>query len=222
MYDMRRRKPYPTLLPSQWILKLPCNIVTVWAKLAFDDAVSYVIQSGEMDYSTVKLYGSDRIHTAVTKVTIWFISPPSQCQTNVTPADINLQQPTNLWDITGILLLTTWHSILGLSVSYAITCSCRYIHPVNIKPHVTGSLRVTCQLSAATLRQGRRQEGRPLSLSPCTQSALIPSTQKRSWDNGQSAVLGQKKVSQTRGKRVWIAKSHFRKCRFQKQWETQS
>ena len=47
-------------------------------------------------------------------------------------------------------------------------------------------------------------------------------TEAKWGSGGQNAVSGQKKVSQTRGKRVWIAKSHFRKSRFQKQWKTQS
>ena len=38
MYVMRRRKPEPTLLPTQWIFNLPHHIGMVWEELAFDDA----------------------------------------------------------------------------------------------------------------------------------------------------------------------------------------
>ena len=41
MYEMRRRKPKPTRLPTQWIFNLPDHICMVWEELAFDDAVSY-------------------------------------------------------------------------------------------------------------------------------------------------------------------------------------
>ena len=43
MHDMRRRKPEPTLLLTQWIFNLPHNIGMVLdlEELTFDDAVSY-------------------------------------------------------------------------------------------------------------------------------------------------------------------------------------
>ena len=44
MYEMRRRKPKPTLLPTQGIFNLPYHIGIVWEDLAFDDAISYTYQ----------------------------------------------------------------------------------------------------------------------------------------------------------------------------------
>ena len=44
MYEMRRRKPKPTLLPTQEIFNLLHNIGMVWEELAFGDAVSYIWQ----------------------------------------------------------------------------------------------------------------------------------------------------------------------------------
>ena len=41
MYDMRRRKPDPTLLPTEGIFNLPHHIDMVCEEQAFDDAVSY-------------------------------------------------------------------------------------------------------------------------------------------------------------------------------------
>ena len=40
VYEMRRRKPEPTPLPTQRILNLPHHIDMVWEELAFDNAVS--------------------------------------------------------------------------------------------------------------------------------------------------------------------------------------
>ena len=60
-YEMKRRKPEPT----QKIFNLPHNVGRVWEELAFDDAVSY--KSGEMDCSTAKCFGSDRICTHVNR-----------------------------------------------------------------------------------------------------------------------------------------------------------
>ena len=54
MYEMRRRKPETTFLPTQGIFNLPHHAV-VWKELAFDDAVNQ-----EMECSTAKYYGSDR------------------------------------------------------------------------------------------------------------------------------------------------------------------
>ena len=65
MHDMRRKKPKPTLLPTQGIFNLPHQIGMAQEELAFDDGVS----SKKMDCSTAKCYGSDRIHTTVTRVT---------------------------------------------------------------------------------------------------------------------------------------------------------
>ena len=49
--ELRRRKPEPTLLPTQRIFSLPHQIISmVWEELAFDDDVSY----------TVKCYSHDR------------------------------------------------------------------------------------------------------------------------------------------------------------------
>ena len=41
MYEMRRRKPEPTLLPTQGIFDHPHHISMVGEELTFDDAVSY-------------------------------------------------------------------------------------------------------------------------------------------------------------------------------------
>ena len=41
MYEMRRRKPEPTVLPIQGIFNLPHHIGMAWEELAFDDTVSY-------------------------------------------------------------------------------------------------------------------------------------------------------------------------------------
>ena len=40
IYEMRRRKPEPTHLPTQGIFNLAHHIDMVWEELAFDDAVS--------------------------------------------------------------------------------------------------------------------------------------------------------------------------------------
>ena len=40
MYEMRRRKPEPTSLPTQGIFNLPHPIDMIWEELAFNDAVS--------------------------------------------------------------------------------------------------------------------------------------------------------------------------------------
>ena len=47
IYEMRRRKPEPTLFPTQGIFNVPHHVGMVWEERAFDDAVSY-IHSGEM------------------------------------------------------------------------------------------------------------------------------------------------------------------------------
>ena len=55
MYEMRRRKPEPTLLPTQGTFNLPHHIGMVCEELVFGDAV----HSGEMDCSTTNCYSSD-------------------------------------------------------------------------------------------------------------------------------------------------------------------
>ena len=65
MYEMRKRKPENTLLQTQGVFNLPHHIGMVWQKLVFDD----VIQSREMDCSSAKCHGNDRIQTPVDKVT---------------------------------------------------------------------------------------------------------------------------------------------------------
>ena len=57
MYEIRRRKPEPTLLPTQGIFNLPHHVGMVWEELAPDDAVSYTQK--EMGCSTAKCYSSD-------------------------------------------------------------------------------------------------------------------------------------------------------------------
>ena len=45
-YGMRRRKPMPTLLPTQWIFNLSHHIGIVSRELAFDDTESYTWWGG--------------------------------------------------------------------------------------------------------------------------------------------------------------------------------
>ena len=59
MYEMRKKKPEPTLLPTERIFYLPCRIGLIWEKLAFDDTLSY-IHHREMDCSIAKCYGGER------------------------------------------------------------------------------------------------------------------------------------------------------------------
>ena len=49
MYEMRRRKPKPILLPIQGIFNLLRYLGMVWEELAFADSVSY--SQGEIDCS---------------------------------------------------------------------------------------------------------------------------------------------------------------------------
>ena len=51
MYEMRRRNPEPTLLPTQAIFNRPYHIGMVWEELTFDDAVSYTHQENELQHS---------------------------------------------------------------------------------------------------------------------------------------------------------------------------
>ena len=50
MYEMRK-KPEPTLLPTQGIFNLPNYIDMVWEELAFDDAVSYTQRGNGLQHS---------------------------------------------------------------------------------------------------------------------------------------------------------------------------
>ena len=43
MYKVRRRKPEPTLLASQWIFDLPHQIGMVWDEVDFDDTKLYIV-----------------------------------------------------------------------------------------------------------------------------------------------------------------------------------
>ena len=43
MYEMRWRKPKPTLLPMQAIFNLPHHIGMVWKELAFEESISLFI-----------------------------------------------------------------------------------------------------------------------------------------------------------------------------------
>ena len=51
IYKMRRRKPGPTLLPTQGIFNLPHHVGMVWEQLAFDDAVSYTQRGNGLQQS---------------------------------------------------------------------------------------------------------------------------------------------------------------------------
>ena len=51
MYDMRRRKAEPTLLPTHGICNLPHHIGIVGEELAFDDTVSYQQQGNILQQS---------------------------------------------------------------------------------------------------------------------------------------------------------------------------
>ena len=50
-YEMRRRKPEPTLLATQAIFNLPHHVGMVWTELAFDDAVSYTWWENGLQHS---------------------------------------------------------------------------------------------------------------------------------------------------------------------------
>ena len=51
LYEMRRRKPDPTLLLTHGIFNLVHHIGMVWEELAFDDAVSYTQQGNGLQYT---------------------------------------------------------------------------------------------------------------------------------------------------------------------------
>ena len=57
MYDLRRRKPEPTLLLTQWIFNDPYHTGIVCEEPGFDDAVSYTHR--EMDCSIATCHGGD-------------------------------------------------------------------------------------------------------------------------------------------------------------------
>ena len=67
MYEMRRRKPEPLLLPTQRIFNHPHHIGMGKEELAFGDAVRYT-QWG-MDPCTAKCYRCDRDSYPFTRVT---------------------------------------------------------------------------------------------------------------------------------------------------------
>ena len=62
MYESRR-KPEPTLLPTQRIVNLPHHIGTVWEELTFDDVVHYT-QPAQLNVMAVTGIG-----TPVSRVT---------------------------------------------------------------------------------------------------------------------------------------------------------
>ena len=64
MPEMRRRKPEPTLLPTERIFNLPHHIDMVREERAFVDVVA-----GEMDCSTAKCYNSDPGLAPVPRIT---------------------------------------------------------------------------------------------------------------------------------------------------------
>ena len=51
MYEMRKTKPEPTLLPTQGIFNLPHHIGMVEKELAFDDHVSYTQRGNGLPHS---------------------------------------------------------------------------------------------------------------------------------------------------------------------------
>ena len=57
-YELRRRKPKPTVLSTKGIFNLPHHIGMVLEDLTFDDAVSYT-QCG-LSCSTAKYYSHDQ------------------------------------------------------------------------------------------------------------------------------------------------------------------
>ena len=69
VYELRR-KPEPSLLPTQGTFNHPHNIVMIWDELAFGDTVSYTQQGhGWYFCSTATCYGGDRMCTPVNRVT---------------------------------------------------------------------------------------------------------------------------------------------------------
>ena len=50
MYEMRRRKPEPTILLTPGIFNFQHHIGMVWDELAFDDALSYTQRGNELHH----------------------------------------------------------------------------------------------------------------------------------------------------------------------------
>ena len=67
LYEMRRRKANPTLLPTQVIFSLRHPTCMVWKELAFDDAVSYA-QRGNGFAAQLNVKAVTGIHTPVPRV----------------------------------------------------------------------------------------------------------------------------------------------------------
>ena len=67
MYEMRRRKPESTLLPTQGIFNHPNHIGMVWEELAVDDAVSYTLWGNGLKH--INVIAVTRIRTPVHRVT---------------------------------------------------------------------------------------------------------------------------------------------------------
>ena len=51
IYEMRRRQPKPTLLPTQGIFNIPHHIDMASEELAFNDAVGYTQQVNGLQHS---------------------------------------------------------------------------------------------------------------------------------------------------------------------------
>ena len=51
MHEIRRRKPKPTLWPTQGIFILPHHVGMAWEELTFDDAVSYAQRGNGLQHS---------------------------------------------------------------------------------------------------------------------------------------------------------------------------
>ena len=51
MYEMRKRKAEPILLPTHGIFNLTLHTIMVWEELAFDDAVSYAQLGNALQHS---------------------------------------------------------------------------------------------------------------------------------------------------------------------------
>ena len=66
MYETRRRKPEPTLSPTQVMLTSHNIYARNERKLAFVDPISYTPEG--MDYNADMCYGSDGIRTPVPRV----------------------------------------------------------------------------------------------------------------------------------------------------------
>ena len=86
MYEMRRRNPKPTLVPTQGIFNPPHHIGTVWEELAFNDVVSYKYTTWKWIAAPRNVISVTRIRTIVPKgnlpcaLTNWAISPPPYSQ----------------------------------------------------------------------------------------------------------------------------------------------